>query len=162
MQPAHLQTVYICMPSAYNRHVVEMSFAQAVDEFAAWLLTARGRSTLTVREYCRDLHQFARDTAVASLPQLDSASVNRWKARMGQTDASGKPGHDYSPRSQARKLSALRSFVSWAMEYGHLKSSPISPELQVLKAMYLPHALSESEVSVMLEEAQGESPTATR
>jgi integrase/recombinase XerD len=122
-----------------------MTFDAAIAQFAAWLMLARGRSRATVESYQRDLEQFSAETKVGLLQHLDRSIVNAWKLGMGTE------GKNYAPRSQARKLSALRAFVSWALEYGHLSENPISPELKVLKTMYLPHALTEAEIRAMLD-----------
>src|SRR6476659_9631913 len=89
--------------------VVEMTFDDAAAQFAAWLLTARGRSRATAESYQRDLEQFGQLAQVGLLRKLDRPAVMRW---LGELTAK-----ELAPRSRARKLSALRSFVSWALEY---------------------------------------------
>lgn len=118
-------------------------FRDSCDEFLAWLLTARGRSRATVGSYGRDLQQLADLAQIESLAQLDRAAVLRWNTAL--------IGLEQSPRSRARKLSALRSFVAWALEYRYMPADPIPPELSVPAALYLPHALSEAEVRAMLD-----------
>ncbi len=60
-----------------------------------------------------------------------------------------------SPRSRGRKLSALKSFVAWAMEYQLMSADPVPRELAPPRSLYLPHALSEEEVLAILEAVSG-------
>jgi integrase/recombinase XerD len=120
-----------------------LSFDDAIAQFAAWLLTALGRSRATVESYQRDLEQFAEHAGIGRLEQLDSAAVLRWVGKVKEAQL--------APRSYARKLSALRSFISWALEYRYIASNPIPDELAVPQSLYLPHALSEAEVKAMLD-----------
>lgn len=124
-----------------------LKFDDALADFAAWLLTARGRSRSTVESYRRDLAQFAELTKITKLAQLDSGAVLKWNDEL---KARGQ-----APSSRARKLSALRALVAWAQEYGHLSGNPIPPELTLPKGFYLPHALSEAEVRAMLDVTGG-------
>jgi integrase/recombinase XerD len=118
-----------------------------LDEFSAWLLTARGRSRATVESYRRDLTQFAELGAVSALADFDTAAVLRWNEAL--------KAKEQKSSSRARKLSALRAFVSWAQEYHHISGSPIPQELTLPKGFYLPYALSEAEVRRIIEAAGG-------
>lgn len=119
-----------------------MTFDDAAAQFAAWLLTARGRSRSTVENYQRDLEQFAELTGVGQLSKLDRAVVMLWLSEL--------TAREMSPRSRARKLSALRSFVSWALEYRYISVDPIPREVSPPRSLYLPHALTEAEVQAMI------------
>jgi integrase/recombinase XerD len=122
-----------------------MTFPEAVQQFGVYLLTARGRSRATIENYTRDLTQFAEDTKVAELAALDRTAVLAW--------LTGLTEREHAPRTRARKLSALRSFVQWAMEYGHLQSDPIPADVANPRALYLPYALTEGEVLSILRAA---------
>lgn len=119
------------------------SLDDAVAQFATHLLTAGGRARATVDSYSRDLEQFGELATVSSMAQLDRHAVLRW---LNALYARG-----FSGRSLKRKLSALRGFVSWAMDYGRLAADPIPPDISLPRAMYLPHALAESEISAILD-----------
>ncbi|MCC7477403.1 tyrosine-type recombinase/integrase [bacterium] len=82
------------------------------------------------------------------LQALDRESVLRWTLALAE--------RGMSARSRARKLSALRAFVAWAMEYRYLDSDPVPRELSSPRAMYLPHALSEEDVLAILAAAGGQ------
>ena len=58
----------------------------------------------------------------------------------------------------ARKLSALRTFVSWAMDFGHISENPVPDDFSPPAYLYLPHTLSEQDVEAILKSADGTSP----
>jgi integrase/recombinase XerD len=122
-----------------------MTFSEAVAAYSAYLLLARGRSRATVASYVSDLEQFASLTAVESLAGLTRASVVAWLNAAAE--------REFAARSRARKLSALRSFVRWALEYGHLAADPIPSQVANPRGLYLPFALTEGEVLVLLRAA---------
>jgi integrase/recombinase XerD len=127
-----------------------MTFSDAAMQFGVYLLTARGRSRATVENYQQDLAQFGADTQVVDLHSMTRATVVGWIGGL----AGAK--HHYEPRTRARKLSALRSFVQWALEYGHLQSDPIPSDIANPRALYLPYALTEGEVLSILRAAGSE------
>jgi integrase/recombinase XerD len=119
-----------------------MLFDDAAAQFAAYQLTARGRSRATVDSYATDLEQFAQLTGVGRLADLNRDAVIRWLGRLAEAEL--------APRSRARKLSALRSFIGWAREYNLLSADPLPREIGTPRSLYLPHALSEEEVGAIL------------
>jgi integrase/recombinase XerD len=119
-----------------------MTFADAVAAFSVYLLTARGRSRATVDSYVRDLTQFAELARVVRLDALTRAAVVAWLNAAAE--------REFAARSRARKLSALRSFVHWALEYGYLPADPIPAEVANPRSLYLPYALTEGEVGSIL------------
>ena len=131
-----------------------MTFDEAVARFATHLLTVGGRSRATVDSYSRDLEQFAELATVGTLAQLGRAAVLRWINALHD--------REFARRSLARKLSALRSFVAWALEYGFLESDPIPAEIELPRALYLPHALSEDQVAALIAAAAGDDAPAVR
>lgn len=120
-----------------------MLFDDAVAQFSAYLLTAGGRARATVDAYARDLEQFAALTGLGQMETLDKLAVLAWLNKLSELELAA--------RSRSRKLSALRSFCSWAQEYGHLAQDPIPAEISAPRALYLPHALTEAEVLAILE-----------
>ncbi len=67
-----------------------------------------------------------------------------------------------SKRSQARELSALRSFFLWCVQEGDIKDNPCdrvdSPKL----GTYLPTVLSVEEVSAIIDAVQADTPSGAR
>jgi site-specific recombinase XerD len=122
-----------------------MRFDDAVAQFAAYLLTAGGRARATVDAYGRDLEQFAELSGVGDTAALDKLAVLRWLNKLAELELAG--------RSRSRKLSALRSFCTWAREYGLLDADPVPREISAPRALYLPHALTEAEVLAIINAA---------
>lgn len=95
----------------------------------------------TVASYCSDVSFFmdavADDAAVVSADQVTEYFASSYQ--------------DRSKRSQARALSALRSFFDWMVMEGHRQDNPCehleSPKL----GRYLPDVLSQEEVAAMLD-----------
>ncbi len=131
-----------------------MDLAAALDRYCAYLLTARGRARATVASYRRDLEQFQALTEVKDLAQLDRAAALRWLNALSDLQL--------APRSLARKLSALRGFTAWAVEYSLLERDPVPREASSPRALKLPHALTEGEVLALLKAAGELSPAGIR
>jgi integrase/recombinase XerD len=131
-----------------------MLAVDAILHWSAWLLTARGRSSSTVDSYRRDLLQFIEFSGLTELPALDRAAVIRWLNELA--------AREMAPRSRARKLSALKSFVAWAREYGHIETDPVPGELATQRGLDLPHALTRGEVQAILDSAVGPEPLSIR
>jgi integrase/recombinase XerD len=129
--------------------------ARLIDRFldATWAET--GLSAASRESYRRDLAGLARwrghDGALLGVAGADLASYLGARARDG-----------YSPRSNARLLSALRGFYAWAMRQ-HLRGddptallgAPALPRL-------LPKALTESQVAALLIAPDVDSPEGLR
>jgi integrase/recombinase XerD len=120
---------------------------------AIWAET--GLSPSSRESYRRDLAGFARwrgrDDALAAASPSDLSSYLAWRSRSG-----------YSPRSNARLLSALRGLYAWCVRE-HLRGddptallgAPTLPRL-------LPKALTESQVAALLAAPDVENPTGLR
>lgn len=116
--------------------------ARAIDAFidAWWAESGAARQTLD--GYRRDLQGFARwrDRGdIAAAGRGDLFDYLAWRSREG-----------YSPRSNARLLSALRAFYGWRVRQGRRADDPTAllepPKLPRL----LPRALAESEIDRLL------------
>lgn len=131
-----------------------MEFAEALAQFAAYQLSVQGRARATVDAYSRDLAQFAEHAQVSCLKALDRSAILHW------LDAIAK--QELSPRSRARKLSALRAFLAWALELSLIARDPLPRELTAPRVLHLPHALSETETTAIINAASGTSALALR
>ena len=118
--------------------------ARAIETFldATWAEAGLARQTLA--SYRRDLEGFARwrDGAGGGIVAADRGALFdylAWRTREG-----------YSPRSNARLLSALRAFYGHALRRGARSDDPVAlldpPRLPRL----LPKALAESEIDALL------------
>ena len=124
-----------------------MKLDYAIDVYCARLVLVRGRSMATMKGYRSDLEQFSELAMVYEMSGLNRAAVLRWLAELDK--------RELSARSRARKISSLRGFIGWALEHGHLNEDPIPGELASPPSLYLPHALSESEIEAILNVADG-------
>src|SRR5690606_18888454 len=116
--------------------------ARAIDAFidAWWAESGAARQTLD--SYRRDLQGFARWRDRGDIAAADRAALLdylAWRTRGG-----------WSPRSNARLLSALRAFYGWRLRQGFRADDPTAllepPKLPRL----LPKALAEGEVDRLL------------
>jgi site-specific recombinase XerD len=132
------------------RYHQQMEFNAALARYCAYLLTARGRARLTVANYRRDLEQFAQLASVDALAQFDRDAALRWLGELSKLQL--------APRSLARKLSALRGFAAWAVEYSLIERDPVPREASAPRSLKLPHALTEGEVLAILNAADTSGP----
>jgi integrase/recombinase XerD len=118
--------------------------ARAIEGFldAWWAETGAARQSLT--SYRRDLEGFARwrDGAGGGIAAADRAALFdylAWRTR-----------HGYTPRSNARLLSALRAFYAHRVRHGERKDDPTALLEPPKLPRALPKALSESEIDALL------------
>ena len=122
-----------------------MDFDDAVARFCTYQLTARGRARTTVDQYGSELEQFSELAKVKQLSGLDRMAILRWLNKLAELQL--------APASRAKKLSALRSFVGWALEFGLLDADPIPQEVSLPASFKLPYALTEAEVTAIINAA---------
>ena len=110
-------------------------------DFAHYLRIERRMSPNTVSAYRRDVKAFLESGGV-SASQATTASLAAHLALLSQS---------VSERSQARALSALRSFFDWMVLEGSMQANPCdtldSPKL----GRYLPDVLSREEAASILD-----------
>ena len=110
------------------------------------LAAERGAAANTLQAYARDLDDFARFRAPASLADGDAAAVRaylQWLAAQG-----------LSPRTQARRLSALRQFHRFLLTEGHRGDDPTATLDAPKQGRTLPDPLSEDDVTRLLDAAR--------
>jgi integrase/recombinase XerD len=100
----------------------------------------------TVASYCSDVEQF--------LAHLDGQAE-----KAGSEDIVNflKDSADMSKRSQARKLSSLRSFYGWLMTEGIIDDNPCDRIDSPKMGLYLPDVLSVEEVEAIILSADSPS-----
>ena len=109
-------------------------------DYNNYLRLERAMSQNTVASYCSDVVKFLSffDTAERKVPaeRLTAEDIKEYLASC--------PGR--SSRSQARLLSALRSFFNWMVLEGSVKDNPCDRVDMPKLGRYLPDVLSEEEV----------------
>ncbi|MDQ3270458.1 MAG: site-specific tyrosine recombinase XerD [Pseudomonadota bacterium] len=130
--------------------------AAAIEGFLETAWAEHGLARLTLDSYRRDLEGFARWRAGAGggLLGADRPALFdylAWRARQ-----------DYSPRSNARLLSALRAFFALAVRRGSRSDDPTALLEPPKLPRSLPKALPESQVDVLLDTPDTTAPIGLR
>jgi len=132
-------------------------FDELLDRFINFLRVEKGLSPNTLESYSRDLVGYlrfleARGITAVLLTQTDTLYeyLKTLRAR------------DLSSRSQARALSALRSFYRFLQEEGLRADDPLLPLQSPKPKRTLPKTLSGLEVENLLEQPRPDSPRGLR
>ena len=111
-----------------------------IKDYNNYLRIERAMSQNTVASYCSDVIKFLEffDTDERKVPaeRLTAEDINEYLVSLTGT----------SRRSQARLLSALRSFYNWMVLEGMVKDNPCDRVDMPKLGRYLPDVLSEEEV----------------
>jgi site-specific recombinase XerD len=114
--------------------------AQAIERF----LSAAGVADGTRRAYRNDLREFARWFGERPLEDVDLRVLADWTANLGRARSGGK----LAPATIARKLSAVRSLLRFALGPSRVPDASLAPR----RGRRLPHAPKLAEVDALLEE----------
>ena len=119
------------------------------DQYAYYLKIERAMSPNTTSSYLRDILAF----------------LQWYQDEAEGTDLSGvnsdyildyfKERKDLSKRSQARLLSALRSFFSWAVQEDRVSANPCDGVDMPKLGRYIPSVLSVEEVEALIDSTDG-------
>lgn len=133
------------------------SIDQVAADYLAVLRAQRDASPHTVAAYRSDLAQFvewAGRQEISTLGQIDRTLVRRYVAFLGE--------RRYARKSIARKASALRSMLKWAVVHGRIASNP-ADEVSVPKlGRPLPKAMRRADVESLLELPPDDDPIGIR
>lgn len=109
-------------------------------DYSIYLSIERAMSPNTVASYCSDVSKFAASCDVP-LDKVDVEHINLYVASLSAL----------SERSQARLLSALRSFYDWMLGEKMIAENPCDMVEMPKLGRYLPAVLSVEEVEAILE-----------
>jgi integrase/recombinase XerD len=126
------------------------------EEYLSWLVSERGRAANTVAAYRRDLLAYCAWLRARGLDlgDVDSAAIQSYVAALR---AEGK-----APASVARALVAVRSLHTFLAEEGEAPADPGRGVDAPRVPRGLPKALSEADVTMLLDAVVGLEPTARR
>jgi integrase/recombinase XerD len=115
-------------------------------DYTNYLRIERAMSQNTVASYCSDISKFLKyletaGHAIAADPGLVADDINEYISSSSAV----------SDRSQARFLSALRSFFAWMVMEGTIAHNPCDRVDMPKLGRYLPDVLSEEEVSRIID-----------
>jgi len=130
--------------------------AAVIESFLDALWAESGIAAQTAASYRRDLQGLARwrDGVGGGLVHADRATLFdyfAWRTRGG-----------YSPRSNARLLTALRAFFAFLLRRGDRKDDPTALLEPPKLPRSLPKALAEGEIAALLETPDVETPDGLR
>ena len=121
-------------------------------DYAYYLKIERGLSPNTVAGYCSDVSLFLEESGLEPGAVRAADIIDYLSAR---TDALSK-------RSQARLLSALRSFFDWMILEGAVKENPCDGVDAPKIGRYLPEVLSVQEVDDIIASVDTSTPSGLR
>ena len=123
--------------------------ADYIGEYASYLRLERCSSDNTITSYVRDVTQFCRyleEVEETELLQCAQEHIERYIAYM--------TGRGKSAASVARSVASLKSFYSYLLSQGVVRSNPAKPTAAVRTERKLPQILSGKEVDLFLEQPQ--------
>lgn len=123
-----------------------------IKDFAYHLGIERQMSPNTVASYCSDVQEFLAGTDTRP-QEVSAAEITGYFSSIS--------GH-LSSRSQARALSALRSFFDWMITEGDRKDNPCDSLDMPKIGRHLPEVLSVEEVSEIIDSVDTGSPAGMR
>jgi len=122
-----------------------------LEDYGYHLRIERAMSQNTVASYCSDVEKF--------LKTLECRPEMAGPDEIGEFIAGGRK---ISKRSQARRLSSMKSFYGWLQIEGYIKDNPCDRIEGPKLGRYLPEVLSEKEVSAILDSVDCSSWTGIR
>lgn len=128
-----------------------------LDTYLARLRSQRGLADNTVAAYRRDLRQFfeyVEGAGVGAVQEIDRRVI---RAFLGFLAARG-----YARRSVARKVSAIRSFLTDSVRRGELLTNPADGLARPKTPKNLPRALPQRALSSILDAIDGDDPKSLR
>ncbi len=131
-----------------DRHPAPQPISRHLDAFLEMLAAERGAARNTLAAYRTDLGHFAA-FAAAKGRALETADTTLIRAYLADLTETGM-----TPRTTARRLSALRQFYRFLVAEGVRSDDPCSVVDSPRQGRLLPKALSEAEVEALLAEAR--------
>ena len=120
---------------------------QALSDFLEMMIAEKGASVRTMDAYRRDIEQLLEEEAITSFDKITPQAITDFVGNLQRY-------HDYAPKTQARKLSAIREFCKFLFSEGLINQNPAadidSPKLE----KPLPKFLNEEEMSALIQQAK--------
>lgn len=133
-------------------------------EYRTWLVVERGLAPNSIAAYLRDVGDYVaalRRAGIHAPDAVDERMVERYAARLRTArDDDGAPR--YAAASIARKLVAVRSLHRFAADEGFAPTDPTEAVRAGRVPAGLPKAMSEAEVTALLDAAGGDDPVGLR
>ncbi len=135
---------------------VRPALGRSAEEYLSWLAVEQGRARNTLAAYRRDLVSYERFLAERgrSVEDADLGAVEEHLAGLRRAGA--------GPATVARALSAVRGLHRFCLDEGLATRDPTAELAAPPLPRRLPKALSESEVTALVESAGGDDPVSRR
>ena len=140
------------MPAAPPRP----GLGRSAEEYLSWLAVEQGRSRNTLAAYRRDLLAYEQFLAGRGR-RVEDADLAAVEEHLAGLRAGGA-----GPATVARALSAVRGLHRFCLDEGLSSSDPTADLAAPPLPRRLPKALSEEEVTALVEAASGDDPVARR
>ena len=125
---------------------------QLCKEYSYYLKIERSLSPNTVKGYCSDIEHFLEKTGLAAC-DVGTEDIIEYIASVS--------GH-LTSRSQARLLSALKSFYDWMILDGNIEENPCDMVEAPKIERHLPEVLSVEEIEAIMESVDLSTPVGIR
>lgn len=116
---------------------------QTIGEYLEYLEIEKGLSQNTIDAYRRDLENFADESAVNDLSEVNRTVINTYVRRLREKRL--------APTSVIRKIASLRGFFKWANAVKIIDKNPASTLEQPKVPQRLPKVISVSEIEQLLK-----------
>jgi site-specific recombinase XerD len=133
------------------------SISSHVDGYLTRAAQVRGLSPNTVQAYRRDLDgfiEFSERYGVSDIEEIDRKLIRRFSANLST--------RGYAPRTIARKVSAVRAFLSDEAKRGLIEANPAEGVRQPKIPSSLPRAIPQGALSDLLDHIDGDEPADLR
>ena len=134
-----------------------MKIQAAISEYLSFLRVERGSSPLTIEAYAADLADYAlflEECNVADVERIDRDAIVGYEADLAE--------RGYAVTSVDRHISVLKGFHRFCMREGYAKDNPASTVRLPAAPDKLPDVLTIEQVTKLLDQAVGDTPTQLR
>lgn len=132
---------------------------QLIDKYLRYLKIERNSSENTITSYKNDLNQFLKFAANElniAIDSVDPSQIDRLMIRMWLGELSEQ---NFARNSIARKVAAVRSFFKYCFKRGAVDNNPAHLLIVPKKEKRLPKTVQPAEIKIMMELADGSTPS---
>lgn len=117
-----------------------------LSDFLETLTAEKGASVNTEEAYRRDVEQFITTENIKEPIQITAEKINEFMVDLAE--------RQFAPKTQARKLSAIREFCKFLFSEGIIEQNPAADIDSPKQEKLLPKFLNEAEMDCLIDEAK--------